>query len=141
MTMDEPYVLLLTYIHKLETNSVGNPIKFIENHPNTVNVNTCIGLSVTHQTESGLFYVDVDITCVSTTDDCNISLNIHLIYRGVAAINFSLGDDEINDILQVQIPQELYNSAKEIIQDISRNSGLFSLDLDDYSFKDNKILG
>lgn len=76
--MEEDYVILKQYLLNLEYNSPINPENLLtlneeESEANQANE---IGLCVKYQEESGLFYVDLPVTCdVSLTKSIQVFLS------------------------------------------------------------------
>ena len=139
--MEEDYVILHSYILKLDFNSPTPPVEYLNT---TLNEKDCfanqsneIKLSVEYQKDSGLFFVDLNVICnVQMNDDIEV-FSIDVVYRGLVAVNFSLGESEIKECLNVRAPQELYSSVQDVIYSVTEHSGFPAIEMDDFSFKDN----
>lgn len=139
--MDEDYAILHSYILKLDFGSPASPIEYLnktlKDKDCFANQSNEIKLSVEYQPDSGLFFVDLNvISNVQMNDDIDL-FSIDVVYRGLVAVKFSLEENKITECLRVRVPQKLYGSLQDIIYSVTRYSGLPTIQLDDYSFKDN----
>ncbi len=138
--MEEDYVILKQYLLNLEYNSPIKPEKVIllneeESEANQANE---IALSIEYQKDSGLFYVNLTVTCdVSLTETISV-FSLKVTCRGVVAVNYSLPDDKIRECLNILVPQELYDNICDIIYSVTENSGFPPIEMDYYSFKANQ---
>lgn len=139
--MEEDYAILHSYILKLDFSSPASPVEYLNK---TLRDKECLGnqsneikLSVEYQKDSGLFFVDLNVICnVQMNDDIEL-FSLDVVYRGLVAVNFSLGDSEIKECLNIRAPQELYRSVKDVIYSVTEHSGFPAIEMDDFSFKDN----
>lgn len=139
--MEEDYVILHSYILKLDFNSPRSPVEYLNT---TLNEKDCfanqsneIKLSVEYQKDSGLFFVDLNVICnVQMNDDIEV-FSLDIIYRGLVAVDLSLDECEIKECLNVRAPQELYSSVQDVIYSVTEHSGFPAIEIDDFSFKDN----
>lgn len=134
--MEEDYVILRAYPLSIEYSSPTSPETFItlnEDESIADQANE-IGLGIEFQESSGLFYVDLSYSCNLTLLESILVFTLKVSYRGVVAINFSIPDERIRECLNVLVPQELYESVRELVYSITLNSGFNPIELDDYSF-------
>ena len=135
--MEEDYVILKQYLLNLEYDAPTKPEKFITlgGEDNDANQANQLGLRIEFQESSGLFYVDLSYSCDVTLAESIVIFSLKLTYRGVVAINFSLPDVRMRECLNDLVPQELYESVRELVFSITFHSGFNTIELEDYSFK------
>lgn len=140
--MEEDYAVLSQYLLKLEYDSPADPVKLLTlDEDSTADQSNEIKLSVELQPDSGLYHVDLTVICkVALSEDMPV-FALRVTYRGVVAVNFSLPDDKIREYLHVVVPQELYDPMCDIIYSVTENSGFSPIEMDYYSFSDNRIEG
>lgn len=139
--MEEDYVILKQYLLNLEYDAPTKPEKFITlGEDSETNQANEISLSVEYQKDSGLFYVDLTVTCdVSLTKSIQV-FSLMVTFRGVVAVNFSLTDEKIRECLNILVPQELYDNICDIIYSVTENSGYAPIEMDYYYFQSKSII-
>lgn len=139
--MEEDYVILKQYLLNLEYNSQIKPEKVLllneeESEANQANE---IALSIEYQKDSGLFYVDLTVTCDVNLSETIPIFSLKVTCRGVVAVNYSLPEDKIRECLNILVPQELYDNICDIIYSVTENSGYSPIEMEIYSIKTNTI--
>lgn len=134
--MEEDYVILKQYLLNLEYDAPTKPEKYLTlEEDSEANQANEIALSIEYQKDSGLFYVDLSYSCHITLSDTMIVSILKMTYRGVVVVNFSLPENKIREILNIHVPQELYNSIIDVVYSVTANSGFAPVELDVYSFR------
>lgn len=139
--MEEDYVILKQYLLNLEYNSQIKPEKILipneeESEANQANE---IVLGIEFQKDSGLFYVDLTVTCDVSLTETSPVFSLKVTCRGVVAVNYSLPDDRIRECLNILVPQELYDNICDIIYSVTENSGYAPIEMDVISFKEESL--
>lgn len=133
--MEEDYVILKQYLLNLEYNAPTKPEEILTlEEDSEANQANEIALSIEYQKDSGLFYVDLSYSCHITLQDTIILSILNMTYRGAVVVNFSLPENKIREILNIHVPQELYNSIIDVVYSVTANSGFTPVELDNYSF-------
>lgn len=134
----EDYIIVDEYAVSLTMNVACPPTKHIANTNPVANQENEIGLSIEFQEESGLFYVNIKYHGEINLGE-ELLFSIDLLYRGEVVINFSLKQEVIRGLLNVEIPQELYSSVQDIVKSTTTFSGYPAIELDYYSFKEKRL--
>lgn len=136
--MEEDYVILKQYLLNLEYNAPTKPEEILTlEEDSEANQANEIALSIEYQKDSGLFYVDLTVNCNVVIPE-NISVfSLKATYRGVVVVNFSLPDEKIRECLNTLVPQELYESIRDVIYSVSMLSGWTPIEMEYYSLKNN----
>ena len=130
--MDEDYVILKLYLLNLEYNSPIKPEKILtlDKEGSEANQANEIGLSIEYQKDSGLFYIDLTVTCDVSLPETIHVFSLKATCRGVVAVNFSLPEDKIRECLNTLVPQELYDNICDIVYTVTENSGFQPIEMD-----------
>ena len=135
--MEEDYVILMGYPLSIVYNAPTSPetILTLKDEDSVADQANHIGLQIEFQESLGLYYVDLSYSCDVTLPESMVVFTIKLTYRGVVVVNFSLPDEKIRECLNILVPQELYESVRELVFSITFHSGFNPIELEDYSFK------
>ena len=134
----EDYIIVDEYAVSLTMNLACPPTKHIIDTNPVANQENEIGLSIEFQEGTGLFYVNIKYHGEINLGE-ELLFSIDLLYRGEVVINFSLKQEVIRGLLNVEIPQELYSSVQEIVKSTTTFSGYPAIELDYYSFKEKRL--
>lgn len=138
--MEEDYVILKQYLLDLEYNAPIKPEKFLTlEEDSEANQANEIALSIEYQKDSGLFYVDLTVSCNVVIPEKFSVFSLKATYRGVVVVDFSLPDEKIRECLNILVPQVLYESICDVIYSVSMLSGWTPIEMEYYSFKNNHV--
>lgn len=132
--MDQDYFIFHKYIRQLDYDAPTPEELFLEEGAEDSNLSNEIKLSVELQKESGLFHVDLQIILNATMPSGASVFSLNLVYRGIAAVNFSMTDDKIRECLNIRIPQELYSAARKVVENVTMVSGFSTVKMEMISF-------
>lgn len=138
--MDQDYFIFFKYIRQLDYDAPSPEDLFLEDGAENSNLSNEIKLSVELQKESGLFHIDLHIILNATMPSGATVFSLNLVYRGIVAVNFSMTDDKIRECLNIRAPQELYNSARKVVENVTKESGFPAVKMEKVSFlKQRKV--
>lgn len=127
--MSERFTIKKTVLAKLTMSSpyIFPDSKFQKIEPPRVKVKSS---SANMQNGHHFLTLDVDVFCREKKEQL---LEINLQYIAIVDVADGLGDDEINEIMKVIVPNHIYNEARVLVATLSRESSCPALMLDDYS--------
>lgn len=127
--MEEDYVIFHHYIRSLHYEAPAPEDLFLEAGAEDSNLSNEIKLAVELQKESGLFHVDLTLILQATLPSGATVFSLNLVYRGIAAVNFSLPDEKISECLNSRVPHDLYQAARKVIANVTEVSGFPTIEM------------
>ena len=136
--MEAPFMILKAFLKNVEYNTPNTPgLLFCSN-----NTAATLGVSIDVQAKvaegTSLFLVDL-ITHVMPNVEDQAIFNIQLTYCALVELDTTLDEDTRKRILQVLVPQSLFNQVRGMIWNITTASGFPPLMLNDYDFESKTI--
>lgn len=133
--METPFMIIRTFLKNVEFSSPNTPGLFFSN-----NGAASMGVSIDVQTKvaegTSLFLVDL-ITRLTPKVEDQVIFDIQLTYSALVELDTALDEDTRKRILQVLVPQNLYNPLRALVWDITSASGFPPFMLNDYDFTSN----
>lgn len=133
--MEKPiYMPFKTYLKEVLFDSPRAPIVFINDNNNAkVEINLWREHNVLE--ESSIYEVELHADIVAKT--CNgVAFNMNVVYGTIVEIfEANISEEELHNILNVEIPQFMYNPLKAFVWNFTKESGFPPVMLREYDFK------
>lgn len=133
--MEKPiYMPFKTYLKEVFFDSPRAPLVFINDNNNTKVEITFLREHKVLE-ESSIYEVELHADIVAKT--CNgVAYNMDVVYGTIVEIfEENISDEELRNILNVEIPQFMYNPLKAFVWNFTKESGFPPLMLNEYDFK------
>ena len=135
--MEAPFMIIKSFLKNVKYSSPNTPGLFFSNNA-AATLGVSIDVEVKVADDKSIFLVDL-ITRITPKVEEQIIFDIRLTYSAMVEVDTALDEETRKKILQVAVPQNLYNPLRSLIWDISTASGFPPLMLNDYDFVSKTI--
>lgn len=135
--MEAPFMIIRTFLKDVEFSSPNTSRLFFSNN-STASMGVTIDVQAKVAEGTSLFLVDL-ITRVTPKVEEQVIFDIQLTFSALVELDITLDEDTRKRILQVLVPQNIYNPMRALIWDITTASGFPPLMLNDYDFVSKTI--
>ena len=135
--MEAPFMIIRTFLKDVEFSSPNTPGLFFSNN-STASMGVSIDVQAKVAEGTSLFLVDL-ITRVTPKVEEQVIFDIQLTYSALVELDITLDEDTRKRILQVLVPQSLFNPLRAIVWEITTASGFPPFMLNDYDFMSNAV--
>lgn len=135
--MESPFMIIRTFLKDVEFSSPNTPGLFFSNN-STATMGVTIDVQAKVADGTSLFLVDL-ITRVMPKVEEQVIFDIQLTYSALVELDITLDEDTRKRILQVLVPQNIYNPMRALVWKITNASGFPPFMLNDYDFMSNAV--
>ena len=137
--METPFMIIRTFLKDVEFSSPNTPGLFFGNNSNNSTASMEVSIDVQAKVVEGtLFLVDL-FTRVTPKFEEQVIFDIWLTYSALVELDMTLDEDTRKRILQVIVPQNLFNPLRSLVWTITTASGFPPYMMNDYDFMSHAV--